>query len=431
MQDNVLVVGGGGREHAIVQALNHSPLVGKLYCAPGNAGIARHAERVPIKTDDISELLKFACQHDIGLTVVGPEAPLVNGIVDQFHAAGQRIFGPTAKAARLVEGSKVRCKQFLMKHNIPTAAFRCFRNPASAKDYVQKHGAPIVVKADGLCAGKGVVVARTVEEAQNAIHQMMVELIHGPAGAAVVVEDCLKGIEASYTVITDGTHVVPLVTARDYKTIFDHDRGPMTGGMGGYSPNDRITPQLERQILDSIVYPTVDKLANLPYTGVLYFGLMLTADGPKVLEINCRLGDPETQVILPRLQSDFFELIDAAATTDGGLTQVTPAWRTDAAVCVVLAAAGYPGKPRPGDVISGVETLERLGDETGDLFVYHAGTARDSKGNLVTAGGRVLAITALDKTIADARDRVYAVIEQCNVGFAGMQYRDDIAAGVS
>lgn len=427
MKTKVLVVGSGGREHAIVQALKRSPHVGSLFCAPGNAGIARHAECVPIKANDVLAQLTFAREQKIGLTVVGPEAPLVADIGNRFIAADLRIFGPSIEGTWL-EGSKAQCKEFLALHGTPTAAFRCFQDPAEALAYVREQGAPIVIKADGLCAGKGVFVCQTVTEAEAAIDQLMVQRIFGDAGATVVIEECLEGIECSYTVISDGGYVMPLATARDYKRIFDHDRGPMTGGMGGYSPNDLITPELERQILTTIVHPTLNNLPN-SYTGALYFGLMLTAKGPMVLEINVRLGDPETQVILPRLQSDCFELLSAAA--DGELDQIPRlTWRQEPAVCVVLAAAGYPGKPRTGDKISGVATVERLGDETGDLFVFHAGTTQSPDG-YVTAGGRVLDITAMRKTIQEARDHVYAVIEQCNVDFPGRQYREDIAAGVS
>jgi phosphoribosylamine--glycine ligase len=417
----VLVVGGGGREHALVWKLRQSARVRGLYCAPGNAGIAQHAECVPIAADDLRGLLRFAREREIDLTVVGPEVPLTMGIVDRFAAAGLRAFGPTKAAARL-EGSKAFTKELLRQLRIPTAFFGTFTDPDEAVRYLKEVGAPVVVKADGLAAGKGVFICPTVGEAEEAIDELMRRRLFGDAGARVVVEEFLEGEEVSFMAITDGTTVLPLATSQDHKRVFDADLGPNTGGMGAYSPAPAITPALHARVMAEIMEPVVHGLAKqgIRYTGVLYAGLMLHGDRAKVLEFNVRFGDPEAQVILARLRTDLADLLERAC--DGRLAGTTIAWDPRPAVCVVLAAEGYPGTVEKGRVIEGLGALEGWANG----MVFHAGTRRPEAppGLLVTDGGRVLGVTALGDTIEQAIDEAYGVADR--IHWPGMHYRRDI-----
>jgi phosphoribosylamine--glycine ligase len=414
----VLVVGGGGREHALVWKLRRSPQVDALFCAPGNAGIAADAECVPIPADDVKGLVRFARERTIDLTVVGPELPLTLGIVDRFAEAGLRAFGPTAAAARL-EGSKVFAKELLRQHRIPTAFFGAFSDPDEAARYVREVGAPVVVKADGLASGKGVFICRTVEDALEAVQQIMRTRLFGDAGAQVVVEEFLDGEELSFMAVTDGTTVVPLAPAQDHKRIRDGDEGPNTGGMGAYSPTPLMTPALQAHVMRDILEPTVRGLARhgITYAGVLYAGLMVQGDRAKVLEFNVRFGDPETQVVVPRLQSDLVDLL--VRTCDGRLADARVEWDPRAAVCVVMAAEGYPGTVVKGQPIGG---LASLASWTGGA-VFHAGTRRQD-GAVITDGGRVLGVTALGDTIADAIRAAYGAVEQ--IHWPGVHYRRDI-----
>lgn len=419
----ILGLGAGGREHALAAAIEQSPHCKRLLWAPGNPGIAQLAERFPVKADDLDGLLVLAGNEKADLTVVGPEAPLAADIAGRFKRAGLKIFGPTAKAARL-ETSKVWCKRFLDRHNIPTARYRVFQSATQAKAYARKHGAPCVVKCDGLAAGKGVVVATTMEEASAAIDDFMVKRIHGDAGKQVVIEDCLTGIECSYTVLADESGFVPLATAMDYKRALDGNRGGMTGGVGCVSPHPTLTEAADEFIRHNIVLPTGAGLEAeyIDFRCVLYFGLMLTADGPKVLEINVRFGCPETQVILPRLQSDLVELLDATAA--GRICEAPkPTWSDDVAVCVTLYADSYPGTPLTGAVIYGLEEAAACKG----VRIFHAGTAQDGA-NIVTAGGRVLHVVALGPTQAEARKRAYTAVAK--IRFQGMRYRMDIGAEI-
>ena len=413
----LLVIGGGGREHAIAWKLTQSPRVQKVLVAPGNGGTAREpgVENVPIT--DHGELADFAARENVQLTVVGPEAPLAAGIVDLFRARGLRIFGPTRAAAQL-ESSKAFAKSFLFRHRIPTAGYQSFTEARAAHAYVDAKGAPIVVKADGLAAGKGVVVAATTDEAHAAIDRLLVERSMGDAGSRLVIEDHLDGEEVSFIVLADGEASLTLATTQDHKRLRDGDEGPNTGGMGAYSPAPIVTPALHARIVREIVTPTVRGLARdgISYSGFLYAGLMIDGAGnPKVLEFNCRLGDPETQPILMRLKSDLFELIDAAVT--GRLDRVEAEWDRRAALGVVLAAANYPETPRKGDAIAD------LPPDGEDHHIFHAGTAlRD--GRLVTDGGRVLCATALGDSIKLAQRRAYEIASA--IRFEGVQYRRDI-----
>ncbi len=413
----LLVIGGGGREHALAWKLAQSPRVQKVLVAPGNGGTAREpgVENVPIT--DHGELADFAARENVQLTVVGPEAPLAAGVVDLFRARGLRIFGPTRAAAQL-ESSKAFAKSFLFRHRIPTAGYQSFTEARAAHAYVDAKGAPIVVKADGLAAGKGVVVAATTDEAHAAIDRLLVERSMGDAGSRLVIEDHLDGEEVSFIVLADGEASLTLATSQDHKRLRDGDEGPNTGGMGAYSPAPIVTPALHARIVREIVTPTVRGLARdgIPYSGFLYAGLMIDGAGnPKVLEFNCRLGDPETQPILMRLKSDLFELFDAAAT--GRLDRVEAEWDRRAALGVVLAAANYPETPRKGDAIAD------LPPDGEDHHIFHAGTAlRD--GRLVTDGGRVLCVTALADSIKLAQRRAYEIASA--IRFEGVQYRRDI-----
>ncbi|MEJ2646056.1 MAG: phosphoribosylamine--glycine ligase [Gammaproteobacteria bacterium] len=417
---NVLIIGGGGREHALAWKAAQSPLADCVYVAPGNAGTAGEAgvENVSIAAEDIAGLVAFAREKQVGLTIVGPEAPLVAGVVDAFRDAGLKCFGPSRAAAEL-EGSKAFSKDFLARHRIPTADYRTFTEVEAATDYIRRQGAPIVVKADGLAAGKGVVVALTEEEAIAAVQDMLAEGTFGAAGSQVVVEECLQGEEASFIVMVDGEHVLPLATSQDHKARDDGDTGPNTGGMGAYSPAPVVTRELHRQIMSQVIEPTVRGLAadGRPYTGFLYAGLMIGADGvPKVLEYNCRFGDPETQPIMMRLRSDLVELCLAAI--DGRLGQVKADWDPRAALGVVMAAGGYPGSYRKGDPIEGL-----MEEYPPDAKIFHAGTA-SKDGEVVTNGGRVLCACALGDTVAEAQERAYQLVR--TVRWSAMFYRTDI-----
>src|SRR6185436_3342116 len=413
----LLVIGSGGREHAMAWKLAQSPRVQKVFVAPGNGGTATEngLENVAIST--VPELLAFAKKEGIHLTVVGPEAPLAEGVVDAFTDAGLRIFGPRKAAAQL-ESSKDFAKAFMIRHGIPTARYATFTNAGEAKAYVEKHGAPIVIKADGLAAGKGVVVAMTKPEALAAIDAMLGEKKLGSAGERVVIEEFLQGEEASFIVMSDGVNVLPLATSQDHKRLRDDDQGPNTGGMGAYSPAPIVTPELHARVMREIIAPAIQGMTKdgTPYVGFLYAGLMIDSSGtPKTLEFNCRLGDPETQPIIVRLKSDLYDLVDHALA--GTLNQVEAEWDRRSALGVVLAAHNYPDEPRKGDKIEG------LPKATDDCRVFHAGTRKDGKA-IVTNGGRVLCVTALGDSVKMARSRAYEVVDQ--IKFAGMQYRKDI-----
>lgn len=414
----VLIIGGGGREHTLVWKLSQSRRVDKIFCAPGNAGISELAECLDIKTEDIESLLNFARYEWIDLTVVGPEAPLVMGIVDAFRKDRLRIFGPLASGARL-EGSKVFAKDFMRKYGIPTAEYKTFTSYLHAEEYVRLKGAPIVIKADGLAGGKGVFVAESVDEAIDALKKIMKEKVFGDAGNRVVVEQCLKGEEVSFMVLTDGKTILPLATSQDYKRIYNNDRGPNTGGMGAYSPAPVITKRLHSEIMSGIMKPLLKglKREGIDYRGIIYAGLMICNGKPYVLEFNCRFGDPEAQPVLMRLKGDLFDAMKA--TVDGRLRDAKLSWRKDASVCVVISSKGYPNAYEKGKIIRGLDTLKG----SDDLFVFHAGTSL-SDGELVTSGGRVLGVTASGKNIKDAKDRAYRAIGK--IHFDGMHYRKDI-----
>ena len=418
---NVLVIGGGGREHALAWKIAQSPRVARVFVAPGNAGTARDPALVNVAVTAIADLVDFARREQVGLTVVGPEAPLAAGVVDAFRAAGLRIFGPTQAAAQL-ESSKDFAKAFMARHGLPTAQYRTFTDAHAAHAYIAERGAPIVVKADGLAAGKGVVVATTREEADAAVDAMLVGNTMGAAGARVVIEDFLAGEEASFIVMVDGRHVLALASSQDHKRLRDGDAGPNTGGMGAYSPAPIVTPAMHARIMREVILPAVNGMAadGIPYTGFLYAGVMIGADGaPKVLEFNCRMGDPETQPIMVRLKSDFVDLLDHAVA--GTLDTIEAEWDRRAALGVVLAAAGYPDAPRKGDAIEGLDRVTAAAHP--DVHVFHAGTA-EAGGNAVVSGGRVLCVTALGDSVRLAQRAAYAAIAE--IRFAGMQFRTDI-----
>lgn len=416
----VLVIGSGGREHALGWKVAQNPQVETVFVAPGNAGTALEPklENVNIAVEDIAGLVAFAQQKQITLTIVGPEIPLVLGVVDAFRDAGLAIFGPTQAAAQL-EGSKAFTKDFLARHNIPTAAYANFTEIEPALAYVREQGAPIVIKADGLAAGKGVIVAMTLQEAEDAIQDMLADNSFGEAGSRVVIEEFLDGEEASFIVMVDGENVLPMATSQDHKRVGDADTGPNTGGMGAYSPAPVVTQDVHDRVMREVIYPTVRGMAaeGNPYTGFLYAGLMIDTQGtPKVIEYNCRFGDPETQPIMMRLQSDLVELCLAAL--DGKLDQVESKWDPRASIGIVLAAGGYPADYRKGDVISGLPTEEVAGEK-----VFHAGTC-DQSGVVLTNGGRVLCATALGDNVSQAQQRAYQLAKQ--IEWQGMFYRHDI-----
>jgi phosphoribosylamine--glycine ligase len=402
----LLVVGSGGREHALVWAIAASPLVDRVYCAPGNAGIAEEAECVPIAASDTAGLIEFCRRNAIEFVVVGPEAPLVGGLVDALEAEGIAAFGPTAAAAAL-EGSKGFMKDLCLREGVPTAAYYRFRDAAKAKAYIDRLGAPVVVKADGLAAGKGVVVAATLAEADEAVEAALAQGRFGAAGAEIVVEEFLDGIEASFFAMCDGYHLLPLASAQDHKRVGDGDTGPNTGGMGAFSPAPLVTPDVEAEIIECILGPTVAAMARdgRPFKGVLYAGLMLTADGPKLLEYNVRFGDPECQALMMRLKGDIVPVLLAAR--DGILNQVDLRWYDEAALCVVMAARGYPDEPLRGTEIRG---LDAAASES-DVKIFHAGTRREGD-RLLADGGRVLGITALGGDTAAARERAYRAVDK-------------------
>ncbi len=417
----ILVLGSGGREHALVWKLRQSRQVEKIWCVPGNGGIAQHAECVEGRLDDVAGLATLAERLRPDLTVVGPELPLVLGVVDEFTRRGLRIAGPSRQAAQL-EGSKVFAKEFMQRHGIPTApAYGVYDSPGDAYTALCAVDWPVVIKADGLCAGKGVLVAATPDEATAFLARLMEEHEFGPAGERVLLEEALSGQELSYIVLTDGENILPLVPTRDHKRAFDGDRGPNTGGMGAFSADGLISPELEEEIRTTIVAPTIAGMAaeDHPYRGFLYFGLMLTKEGPRVLEFNCRLGDPEAEAILPRMESDLAETLVAAA--EGRLSSVSVRWKSGASVCVVLASGGYPGKFETGKKIEGLSSAEGATD----VVIFHAGTRRDGE-DYYTSSGRVLAVTATASSLAEAVSRCYQVVG--NLYFEGMHFRRDIAA---
>jgi phosphoribosylamine--glycine ligase len=410
-------VGGGGREHTLVWKLNQSSRVDKIYCAPGNGGIAGEAECVPLAAEDITGLAKFAQEHKIDLTVVGPEAPLVAGIVDHFTSCGLRVFGPDASGARL-EGSKVFSKDVMVKYGVLTAAYKVFQEPTDALDFIRELNGPCVVKADGLAAGKGVIIAQDTAEAEDAVKLIMEERVFGEAGTSIVVEEVLQGEEVSVLAFTDGKTIKTLVASQDHKRVGDGDQGLNTGGMGAYSPPPVYTEDIHASVCREVLEPVIYGLAKdgIKYKGVIYAGLMLTQKGTYVLEFNCRFGDPEAQVVIPRLKTDLVDVIDAII--DERLDEVELEWDPRPAVCVVMASGGYPGAYEKGKLITGLDQLPA------DVLAFHAGTALED-GKLVTNGGRVLGITAFGGTIEEAVQNVYAGVEKVN--FSGMHYRRDIA----
>ncbi len=416
----ILVVGSGGREHALCWKLSQSPLVEKVYCAPGNAGIALDAECHPIPATDFASLADLVQEKGIDITLVGPEDPLAKGIVDYFEERGLKIFGPSSKAAQ-IEASKVFAKELMAKYDIPTATFEVFDDPEKALAYIERKGTPIVVKADGLAAGKGVIVCHSLEEAQEAVKKIMVDKVFGEAGEKVVVEECLFGEEASFMVITDGQTILPLPTSQDHKPLYDGDRGPNTGGMGAYSPAPVVTEDLAEEIMETIMRPVIEGLAKegIPYRGVLYAGLMISNGRPYVLEFNCRFGDPECQPLMMRIKSDLAALIQAAM--EGRLSDQKLEIDPRAAVCVVMASKGYPGKYEKGKRIYGLSQVAKMKN----VKVFHAGTARRGRG-YVTAGGRVLGVTALGKDIPEAIKRAYDAVSK--IFWNGVYYRTDIGA---
>jgi phosphoribosylamine---glycine ligase len=417
----VLVIGSGGREHALAWKLLQSPKVQTVYVAPGNGGTAIDNRLHNVPLTDFNELADFVVKEKIALTVVGPEAPLAGGVVDVFRARNLRVFGPTKAAAQL-ESSKAFAKEFMKRHKIPTADYETFSDAKKARAYVDKHGAPIVIKADGLAAGKGVVVATTLEQAHEAIDWMLLDnklgVTHNAGGARVVIEHFLEGEEASFIVLCDGKNVVSLATSQDHKRLQDDDQGPNTGGMGAYSPAPVVTPNVHAKVMHEIIMPTIQGMARdgIPFTGFLYAGLMIDSNGdPRTVEFNCRMGDPETQPIMMRLKSDLFDVLMHA--TDGTLDQVELQWDRRVALGVVMAAAGYPLNPRKGDVVTGIPA------ESADAVVFHAGTTLKDEA-LVTSGGRVLCVTALGDSTKMAQQRAYEVLQ--GIHFDGAQYRQDI-----
>jgi phosphoribosylamine---glycine ligase len=418
----ILVVGSGGREHALVWKLSQSPRVQGLLCAPGNAGIARTARCVPVQPHDFAGIAGLVQKERIDYVIVGPEAPLATGLVNYLKSSGIGVLGPAREAAQL-ESSKVFAKDFMDRHRIPTAAYATYRDPETALVFLESSDAryPLVVKADGLAAGKGVVVARSLPEARDAVQRILVDREFGAAGDRIIVEECLEGVEASYIVFTDGETVLPAVAARDHKAAYDNDAGPNTGGMGAYSTDDILGPEIEQDVLKRIVRPVIQGMKNegFAFQGILYAGLMLTGDGPKVLEFNVRMGDPEGQVILPRLKSDFSEL--CAALCEGRLKDYKAVWSHEAAVCVVLASGGYPGAYSKGKVITGIPMAE----EDRRIAVFHAGTRQEGD-RLVTDGGRVLGVTSTGEDLAAAIMLAYDAVNK--IHFEGMHYRRDIGA---
>jgi phosphoribosylamine---glycine ligase len=418
----VLVIGSGGREHTIVWKLAQSPRVQAILCAPGNAGISQLARCIPVQPGDFKAVADLVVKERVDYVIVGPEAPLALGLVDHLKAAGIPVLGPTEEAAQL-ESSKIFSKDFMSRHKVPTARYATYLDPQLAIAFLESSEAsyPIVVKADGLAAGKGVVVARDAREAREAVNRMMVEREFGISGERVIIEECLQGVEASYIVFTDGETIIPAVAARDHKAVFDDDAGPNTGGMGAYSTDDILGPQLEQEVLKKVIRPVVDgmKSEGFPFQGILYAGLMLTSRGVQVLEFNVRMGDPECQVILPRLKSDFSDLCEALC--QGRLKEYKAVWNSDAAVCVVLASGGYPGNYSKGKLITGL----KMAEENPRVAVFHAGTRLEGD-QFFTDGGRVLGVTATEQDLASAMMLAYEAVNK--IHFDGMHYRRDIGA---
>ena len=414
----VLVVGGGGREHTLVWKLAQSPKISELYCAPGNGGISKLATCVAIKATDIDGIVEYSKANKMDLVVVAPDDPLAAGMVDRLNEAGLRAFGPV-KAAAIIEGSKAFSKDLMKKYNIPTAGYSVFENCEDALNYLDNESAPIVVKADGLALGKGVIIAKTIEEAKDAVNGMMNDKLFGNAGSKVVIEEFIEGPEVSILAFTDGKTIVPMVSSQDHKRAFDHDEGPNTGGMGTFSPSPLYDEKLADYCMKEVFVPTVEAMnkEGRKFKGVLYFGLMLTKDGPKVLEYNARFGDPETQVVIPRLKTDLLDIFEAII--DERLADIDIEWNDNAAVCVVAASGGYPGKYATGLEINGLDEAQA----NGATIVFHAGTSFKD-GKFYTAGGRVLGITAVEETMEKAINKAYAGIEK--ISFEGMHYRKDI-----
>jgi phosphoribosylamine--glycine ligase len=414
----VLVVGGGGREHALVWKIAQSPKVSKIYCAPGNAGISNQATLTPIKANDLNGLLEFSLKEKIDLTVVGPEEPLTKGIVDLFTSKGLSIFGPSQKAAE-IEGSKAFAKEVMEKYHIPTASYGVFNNRKEAVEYIREQVFPMVVKADGLASGKGVIICKTKEEAIQSVDQIMVEKIFGEAGNRVVIEECLRGEEASYIAFTDGKTILPMASSQDHKAVFDGDQGPNTGGMGAYSPAPVVTDEVHEKIMEQILKPLIQGMAEegRPYQGALYAGLMIHEGYPKVLEFNARFGDPETQPVLMRMKGDIIPILEACI--KGDLSKCQIEWDKQASVCVVMASRGYPGDYEKGKAISGLKTVFQMEN----VFAFHAGTAFQD-GQVLTNGGRVLGVTGLGKDISSAIERTYQAVRK--ISWDGVHYRTDI-----
>lgn len=414
---NILVVGGGGREHAIIWKLKESKCIDKIYCAPGNGGISRIAQCVNIAADDVWGLLEFAKSKDIDLTVIGPEVPLTEGIVDLFEQNGLKCFGPNKNAA-VIEGSKAFAKGLMKKYGIPTADYEEFEDPKKAKLYLETASYPIVIKADGLAAGKGVIIAENFKEAFSAISALMEDKIFKGSGDRVIIEEYMKGPEVSILAFTDGKTIVPMVSAKDHKRVFDGDMGPNTGGMGTISPNPYYTETIDRICMEKIYKPTIEALnrEGRPFRGVLFFGLMLTDGGPKVLEYNCRFGDPETQVVLPRLKTDLLEIM--LYIMEGRLDEIKIQWDTKPSCCVILSSGGYPGSYEKGKLIVGLSDLED------DIIAFHSGTKIEGD-SILTDGGRVLGITAMGANLEQAAQKAYGAVEK--ISFEGMHYRKDIA----
>ena len=416
----VLVIGSGGREHALVWKIAQSQYVRQVFAAPGNAGIAEIAQCVDIAADDVKGLINFAKSNRIALTVVGPEVPLTKGIVDEFEKAHLRIFGPTALVARL-EASKVFAKEIMIKAGVPTANCEIFADSQLAKDYLKAINTPVVIKADGLAQGKGVIIAKTQDEAISAVTSIMEQKIFGDSGNQVIVEECLVGEEASILVLCDGENIIPLASSQDHKRIFDNDEGPNTGGMGAYSPAPVVTDKLMKEVLNKVIKPVISQMSKIgcPYKGVLYAGLMMTKDGPKVLEFNVRFGDPETQAILPRLNIDLIEVMQAVI--DEKLNKIKLNWTKDSCVCVVVSSGGYPGKYQKEKEITGLDGLKNIDG----VVVFHAGT-KLSEDKVLTNGGRVLGVTALGANIEAAIKNTYKAVDK--IKFEGMHFRKDIGA---
>ncbi len=412
----VLVVGGGGREHALVWTLKRSPRVTEIYCAPGNTGIAEMATCVDINAEDVDSLLEFALREAIDLTVVGPEAPLIAGLANRFEEQGLKVFGPKQRAAE-IEGSKALAKEIMIKYNIPTAKYAEFTDTKEAIAYIEAQGAPCVVKADGLAAGKGVIVAEDKETAINAVKEIMEDKVFGASGDKIIIEEFLVGEEVSILAFTDGNNVVPMVSSQDHKRAYDNDEGPNTGGMGAYSPAPVYTPELDEIVYKEVLVPTIEglKAEGREYKGVIYAGLMITEEGPKVLEYNARFGDPETQAVLVRLETDLVDIIDAII--ENRLADIEILWKKDPAVCIVMASGGYPGHYEKGKVIKGLTEANQVG------VVFHAGTA-EKDGEIVTNGGRVLGVTASGETVKEAIANAYQAVDK--ISFKDMHYRKDI-----